>query len=254
MVTYEKFAKELIAKGIDKIIVETLIEEYRTVKKEHLLGDDEKAILHSAKVSDLVLALIKNKVTGKVIDVNDIHFDKLFQEIINYPKPNAGEVILTLALPRVAESIYTIRSKKDVAHVKTIDPSFIDSSYCVSACDWMLSELVLLFFKADPNEASELINSILKKKVPTVEEFEDETIVILRKDLSMAHEILLTLYYFYPKRLSNGDLIKLLKSKKIYNPLYRLEDERLIHRTKDGAKLTKLGIKYVEDEILTKKA
>ena len=254
MVTYKKFAKDLITKGIDKTIVDKLIEEYRIVKRENLLGDHEKAILHSAKVSDLVLALIKNKVSGKVVDVNKIRFNKLFEEITKYPKPSAEDVILTLAIPRVAESIYTIRSKKDVAHVKTIDPNFIDSSYCASACDWMLSELVLLFFKADPDEASELVNSLLKKKVPTVEEFEDKTIVILRKDLSIKHEILLTLYHYYPKRLSNADLINLLKLKKIYNPLYRLENERLIHKTKDGSKLTKLGIKHVEDEILTKKA
>jgi len=253
MVTYKKFVEELINQGIDKTIVDKLIEEYRIVKREHLLGDDEKVILHSAKVSDLFLALIKNKVTRVVVDINNIYFNKLLDEIVKYPKPNAEDVILSLAIPRVAESIYTIRSKKDVAHVKTIDPSFIDSSYCVSACDWMISELVLLFFKADPNEANELINSILKKKVPTVEEFEDGTIVILRRDLSLKNEILLTLYNFYPKRLSNANLMNLLKSKKIYNPLYSLENERLIHRTPDGSKLTKLGIKYVEDEIITKK-
>jgi len=256
MVTYKKFVEELINQGIDKTIVDKLIEEYRIAKREHLLGDDEKAILHSAKVSDLILALIKNKVTGVVVDIDNIYFNKLLDEIVKYSKPSAEDVILTLAIPRVAESIYTIRSKKDVAHVKTIDPSFIDSSYCVSACDWMLSELVLLFFKADPDEASELINSILKKKAPTVEEFEDGSIVILRKDLSTQHEVLLTLYHYYSKRLSNEDLIKLLKSltrKNIYVCLYRLERERLIHRTKDGSKLTKLGIRYIEDEILTKK-
>lgn len=253
MVTYEKFVEELIAQDLDKTIIDKLIDEYRIVKREYFLGDHEKVILHSGKVSELILALIKNKETGKVVDANDIHFNELFEEIRNYPKSSAAEVILTLAIPRVAESIYTIRSKKDVAHVKTIDPNFIDASYCVSGCDWMLSELVLLFFKADPNEANELINSILKKKIPTVEEFEDGSIVILRRDLPFSHEILLTLYHYYPKRLSNRDLIILLKSKRIYEQLYRLENERLVHRTNDGSKLTILGIKHVEDKILTEK-
>ncbi|MCP8309425.1 MAG: hypothetical protein H3Z54_12165 [archaeon] len=253
MVKYEKFAEELITEGIDKTIVDKLIDEYRIVKNKYLLGDHETVILHSAKFSELILALIKNKVSGKSVNIDDIHFNKLCEEIRNYPKSSAEAVILTLAIPRVAESVYTIRSKKDIVHAKTIDPSFVDSSYCVSACDWMLSELVLLFFKANENEANELINSILKKKVPTVEEFEDGTIVILRKDLSMTHEILLTFYHYYPERLSNEDLIKLIKSKKIYIHLYRLENERLIHRTKEGSKLTKLGIEYVEDEILMKK-
>jgi DNA-binding MarR family transcriptional regulator len=255
MVKYEKFVEELINKGIDKIVVEKLIEEYRIVKREHLLGDEEKVILHSAKVSDLILALIKNKVSRKVVDINNIHFQKLLEVVRKYPKSSAEEVILTLAIPRVAESIYTIRSKKDVAHVKTIDPSSIDSSYCVSACDWMLSELVLLFFKADADEASELINSILEKKIPTVEEFEDGSIVILRKDLSVTQEIMLTLYHYYPKRLTNTDLIKNVKKTPSYvnKLLAKLENRKFIHQTEDGYKLTKLGTKYVEDEIITKK-
>jgi len=257
MITYEKLIKELIGKGIDKIIVNKLIEEYRTVKREHLLNHHEEVVLHSAKVCELALALIKNKVLGKIVDVNSIHFNKISEEVKKYPKTTPEEVILTLAIPRVAESIYTIRSKKDVAHVKTIDPSVIDSSYCVSACDWMLSEfVVLLFSTANPNEANKLINSMLRKKVPTIEEFEDGSIVILRKDLSMSQEIMLTLYHYYPKRLTNTDVKKRVKSTFSYinRLLNELENQRFIHQTEVGYKLTKLGIKYAEDEILTRKA
>lgn len=253
MVTYKKFAEELVNRGMDKTIISKLIDEYRTVKRAQLLGDHEKVVLHSAKFSELILALIKNKSSGKVVDVDNIYFNKLYNEIRNYPRSSAEEVILTLAIPKVVDSVYTIRNKKDVAHVKAIDPSFIDSVYCTTACDWVLPELVLLFLKADEKEVSELISSILKKKVPTIEEFEDGTIVILRKDLSRSDEILLTLYYFYPQRLSNENLIKSLKTaSNIYVYLQRLENEKLIHRTTAGSKLTQLGIKYVEDKLLMK--
>lgn len=256
MVTYERFIDELITSGIDKTTVDKLIEEYRIVKREHLLGDHEKVILHSAKVADLILALIKNNVSGKAVDVNAIRFDKLREEIRKYPKASAEDVILTLAIPRVAESVYTIRNKKNVAHVKTVDPDFLDSSYCVSACDWMLSELVLLFSKTDPESASELINSILVKRVPTIEKFEDESIVILRKDLSVAQEIMLTLYHYYPKRLKNTDINKSVRSSLPYinRLLANLEAQRRIHQTEVGYKLTKLGIEVVEEETLPQKA
>lgn len=256
MVTYEKFANELVTQGIDKTIVDKLIEEYRIVKSAHFLDDHEKAILHSAKVSDLILALIKNKMTGKAEDVNNLHFNKLLEEVEKYPKSSVEEVILTLAIPRVAESVYTIRSKKNVAHVKTIDPNFIDSSYCVSACDWMLSELALLFLQTSPDEAQELISSILTKKVPTIEEFEDGSIVILKKDLSLKEEFLLALYHVYPRRITNENLIKTIQYRNLTyaeQVLKILEGERFIHQNNEGNKLTKNGIKYVEDEILTKK-
>lgn len=254
MVTYEKFADELVNLGIDKTIVGKLIEEYKIVKKEHLLGDDEKVILHSAKVSDLVLALIKNKVSGKVVNINNIHFNRLLEEVKKYPKSTAEEVILTLAIPRVAESVYTIRSKKDVAHVKTVDPSYIDSSYCVSACDWMVSELAMLFLTSSPEEANELINSIIEKKIPTIEELEDGSIVVLKQGLALKEEFLLALYYSYPNRTTDEDLRKTaLYSNVTYaeKVLVGLEHDRFIHRNDEGNKLTKLGIKYVEERLLS---
>ena len=184
------------------------------------------------------------------MDINNIHFNKLLAEIVKYSKPNAEDVILALAIPRVAESVYTIRSKKNVAHVKTVNPNFIDASYCVTACDWMLSEIALLLYSTDSTEVSELINSMLKKKVPAIEEFEDDSFVILRKDLNLSQEILLTLYHYYPKRLSSAYLSKSLKSTNVYTTLKKLESERLIQRNKDGNKLTTLGIAYIEDEVL----
>ena len=76
MATYEKFVEELIAGGIDKELVERLVGEYKIVKRENFLGDHEKVILHSARVAELILALIKNK-SGRTIDINVIHFNEL---------------------------------------------------------------------------------------------------------------------------------------------------------------------------------
>jgi|YelNatPaOPRAMG01_1025707.scaffolds.fasta_scaffold51959_3 hypothetical protein len=252
MVTFEKFAEELVSIGIDENIVSKLVNEYREVKKAQLLNDYEKAISHSAKFSEAILALIENKLWGHVVNLDKIYFGNFCEKIKKYPKSNAEDEILTLAIPEVAESVYALRNKKDVAHIKTIDPDSIDSVYCTTACDWMLSELVLLFLKVDEKETYELINSVLKKKVSIIEEFEDGTIVILQKNLSRSDEILLALYHFYPQRIPNADLKKMLKLPQMYTYLERLEGEKLIHRTADGSKLTQLGIKYVEDELLMK--
>lgn len=250
MVTYQKFASELISKGIDKLIVDALIEEYATLKQAHLIGDNEKVVLHAAKFSDVAMALIKNKETGSAVDINNIHFEGIYNEIVNYPKTTPEQAILTLAIPRVAFSIQTLRNKKNVAHIKTIDPCFLDSYYCVSSCDWILSELAMLLYTSDPDEAKALIDSFVKKKVPLVEEFEKQSIVILRKDLSLFDEILLTAYHFYPQRLSNVFLNKQLKSTNLYGTLQRLDNERLIHRTDEGSKLTQLGIEYIENKLV----
>ena len=254
MFTLGEFAKKLISLGIDEKITNRLIDEYKEVKKAQFFNDCEKVIFHAAKLSEVILALIENKISGQIVNLDKIHFGRFYEKIRNYPKSNAEDEILTLAIPDVAKSVYTIRSKKDVAHVKTVDPNFIDSVYCTTACDWMISELALLFLKVDEKEAYELINSVLRKKVPLVEEFEDKTVVILKKNLSRSDEILLALYHYYPQRISSVDLETVLKlpKKSIYGYLKRLEDQRLIHKTKKGCKLTQLGIKYIEERILSK--
>lgn len=214
----------------------------------------EEVFRHAGKFSEVILALIENKISGKSVNLDKVEFDKFFNKILNYPKPSAKEEVLTLAIPRVAQSVYTLRSKKDVVHVKTVDPDFIDSVYCVTACDWMLCELAFLLLQTDEKEVYELINSVLKKKIPLIEEFEDGTIIVLKKDLSRSNEILLALYYRYPQRISNLELEKILNlpPKTVYTYLQRLENEKMIHRTECGSKLTQLGIKYVEENLLTK--
>jgi|GEM_PF-1133721 len=252
--TLEDFAKELVNLRVDEGIINRLIEEYKEVKKAQFLNNYEGVIHHAGKFSEVILGLIENKVSGQGINLDKIHFGNLYEKIKNYPKSNAEDEILTLAIPEVAKSVYTLRNKKDVAHVKTVDPNLIDSVYCVASCDWMLSELALLLLKVDEKEAYELIRSVLEKKIPLIEEFEDGTIVILKKDLSRSDEILLTLYYHYPRRLPNSDLKNILKlpSKSIYVYLKHLEGEKLIHRTEEGSKLTQLGIKYVEENLIIK--
>lgn len=249
----EDFAKKLAALGVGEGITHRLIEEYKEVKKAHFFNDYEEVIKHAGKFSETILVLIENKISGRNVNLDKANFDELYKKIVNYPKSDARDEVLTLAMPRIARSVYTLRSKKDVVHVKTVNPDFIDAVYCVTACDWMLSELAFLLLNADEREVYEMINSVLKKKIPLIEEFEDGTIVILKPDLSRSDEILLVLYYNYPQRMSNSDLAKTLKLPlaTIYTYLLRLENQRLIHRTASGNKLTQLGIKHVEENLLT---
>jgi hypothetical protein len=108
----------------------------------------------------------------------------------------------------------------------------------------------MLLYTSDPNDAKELIDSFVKKKVPLVEEFEEQSIVILKKDMPLFDEILVTMYHFYPQRLSNAFLNKQVKSTNLYGTLQRLEDEKLIHRNLEGNKLTQLGIEHVENKLI----
>jgi len=246
--------EQFTSRNIDRRLAEELIKEYKEVRKRDFLGHVEETITHSGRLSELVVAFIKNCVSGKTVNIDDVHFDNLLNEIYNYPKKSAEDRILTLAIPRVAVSVYTIRSKKDVVHVKKIDPDFFDTSYCVAACSWILSQLVLLFYTSNRKEANDLINSLLEKRSPFVEEFENGSARLLEQGMPFLDRILLILYNFYPNRKNPSFVAETMMSSPNYvkNQMLRLEKAFLVHRNDEGSKLTKKGIEKVERDILDK--
>jgi hypothetical protein len=252
--SFDNLIKQFVAKNLDKGLVDELVKEYKQVRKQDLFRNVEETIIHSGRFSELILAFIKNYVSTKVVNIDEIHFEELLNEIYNYPKKTAENRILTLAIPRVAASVYTIRSKKDVVHVKKIDPDFFDSSYCVAACSWMLSQLVLLLYTSDSKEANELINSMLEKKIPFVEEFEDGSARLLEQGMPFIDRVLLVLYNFYPNRKSPNFVAETMMSSPQYvkTQIVNLEKAFLVHTNLEGSKLTRRGIERVENEILRK--
>ncbi len=62
----------------------------------------EKSILHANEFSQMTLTVVKNIVDKEVINVNNIHFDQLCNELINRTKVTAEDEILMLAIPTAA--------------------------------------------------------------------------------------------------------------------------------------------------------
>lgn len=241
-----------LSKAIDERLLSELLKEYDFAKRFHFLEDWEKSILHASKFSELALTVVKNIVDNGIIDINKIHFDPLYNELTNRTKATGEDEILLLAIPRVTRSIYDIRNKKRVAHVKSIDPDLLDSQYCVSACDWILSEFVMLYVTSDPKEANSIICSLIEKQVPFIEQFEDGSLVVLKDGLSFKEKLLIALYKL-GRRVPKKELTEILQTynQLVNSTLNNLQKECFAHINESGAVLTRKGIKFVEDTLLT---
>lgn len=240
-----------LSKRIDRMLIIELLKEYELAKRFHYLQDWEKSILHASKFSEITLAILKNIIDTVVIDINNIHFSSLCKSILRRKKKSGEEEILMLAIPTTARSIYNIRNKKRVAHVKAIDPDLIDSQYCISGCDWILAEFVMLYLESDPEEVNTIIHSLIAKRVPFVEQFEDGSLIVLKAGLTFKEEFMIALYQLN-KRIPKKELRGILKTypQKIHVTAKNLEDEKLVHINDGGVILTKKGIKLVENQIL----
>ena len=116
-----------------------------------------------------------------------------------------------------------------------------------SLCDYIVSQFVLLKCKGTTQEVHDLIQNIIEKKIPLIEEFEDGTIII-HEDLKNPDKILLALYK-EGKRLTKSELIKILQldySQLATSALYTLIKKSLVHENLDGFKITTSGERRVE--------
>ncbi len=126
----------------------------------------------------------------------------------------------------------------------------IDLEFVITSCNWVMSQLIIIFLFLSLEDAINITNSIMERKIPTIEKFENGEIMILKRGLKFKEALLLVLYQF-PKRMNRQELNIILKPKKssyISTYLNGLYNEKLIHLNKEGAVINKNGIKEIENK------
>ena len=74
---------------------------------------------------------------------------------------------LRLLMPRVVFGMmYGLRSKRDVVHVKEIDPRYIDAFLCVSAASWVMAELLRLYHSSDEAAVKYCMLALSRASIP----------------------------------------------------------------------------------------
>ncbi len=240
--------KELSAK-INPVLVEELLKEYTEVLDGFYRNDNPKLLSASGRFVEMVLATISYLNDGR-INLNNIEVDKLYKKIINLPKNTGEEELLYLEIPRTARAIYTIRSKKRGPHKKDLDPILQDRDFIKSATDWILASLLFLYHTKSEKEISCILENLIEKKIPLIEEFEDGGVLILKK-LSFSQKLLVLLYV--QKGMITKDVLRTLSKPKYAQEfninLLNLERRLLVYINANNIKITKNGIREVDTTI-----
>lgn len=234
-----------------KLVTKKLVKEYLKINEGFYLEDNQKIISHSGKFIEIIFAILDFLNTGNAPNLNQIKVGPLYQKIIDLPKNSGEEELLYLEIPLVARSIYTIRSKKRVSHVKDLDPIIQDSFYVKAGIDWILSSLIYLYHTKSDSEIKNIINSLIEKSVPFIEEFEDGGIMVLKK-IDFKWKVLVILYR-ENDFITKENLVKLSKPKYrqlLNTTLSSLHKELLVYINKNKIKITRKGIEKVEKDLI----
>jgi hypothetical protein len=207
-------------------LVKELLENYEKVLVEYRKGKWEDSLLIAGRFVENVFRILHYLRSGEVVK----EIESIQDEVNALQKESKLDESVRVVIPRIAVSFpYTLRSKREVAHVKPVSPTYIDATLSITACDWIIAELIRLYHTSDENKILEIINKLVSRKVPFIERHGNQTFVTKR--LSCKGEILLLLLDS-PDGLGRNDLGKILgkhyTQSTITEALQELEEDRLI--------------------------
>lgn len=237
-----------------------LVHHFTEIRQNFALGKYEPSELNGGKFCEVVYRILEwhtsgdNSYTplGKQMD-----FAKLTRQLES--KIGFSDAV-RLHIPRVLNAVYTFRNKRGVAHhTVDIDPNRMDAFFVVASANWIMAELVRLFYATTPEDAQKLVENITIKEIPVIWEVGSQMRVLSpsERKLKAREKILILLYYAHPDPLTVESLLAYTeydtknKSRFRNSIIQRLHSEDLVHHNKndDQVHLSPLGLQFVEKNL-----
>ncbi len=226
--------------------VDEVLDHYNILKRAARLDQYETCLVNGGKFVEAVLKCLHYLQTGR--EVESVKVDEIVRQLENAAALNDFE---RLTVPRILKAIYECRNKRGGAHNSSFDPTKMDCAFVVAASNWVMEELARLYLTNDPVAAQTLVENLLVKELPMVEEI-DGDYVILESELPARIQLELILYHHYPERCSVKDLIRWVHNHTANNvrtTLRNMKRKNLTHENELGWKFTEAGVLEAEAEI-----
>lgn len=234
-------------------LVDALLDSYKDLVENFNRDKLRPSEVEGGRFCEAIIRMLQYKTTGTYTPIGTPigNLDTEISTLANLPKADFNESI-RLHIPRTIRVIYDIRSKRDSVHLGNIDPNLMDATLILNCCKWVLAELFRMELQIPVDEAQKTINYLIEKKIPIVQDF-DGFLVTLNPRLSARDRILVLLYYRGKEGATREELSLWLPpkmKKQLTTNLNRLQhDKNFIHRVKNQIYITRLGEKFVEDNI-----
>ncbi len=245
---------EIVRKGLygahDKKLVDELLESYVEAKRNFYLGGLRLSAVEGGRFCEAAFRVLQERTTGTFKPLGkQLNVEILRDDLSKLPSALHPDSV-RLHIPRALRVVYDIRNTRDAAHLAdNIDPNLQDSTLVVSILDWVLAEFVRLYHTVSANEAQSIVQSLVTRRAPVVQDFAG-FLKILNPDFVAGDHLLVLLYQRGKDGARHADLEAWSKPKMKANlkaTLNRLVDERAFAHF-DGGKyfITESGMREVE--------
>ncbi len=250
-----KQVKQQLENDFSQELIDSLFECYQSAYSEYHRGNHRASSLECGRFAEVALRMLQEKTTGTYTPLGQQlpNFVNEVRRLENTPKAAFHESI-RIQIPRTLQVIYDVRNKRNIGHVGgDIDANLSDATLSLMSCNWVLTEFLRIYYTSDITTAQNLVNSIVKLKIPLIQDF-NGYLKLLNPKLKLPQKVLALLYYCGSDGALIGELHQWLANKfstsHMNLTLNTLEhDKAYIHRENDRCFITDTGIKYVHKNI-----
>lgn len=237
-----------------------LLESFQAIVRNFVERRWEPSELNGGKFSEVVYTLLEGYISGTFADRPSKPSNMRDSCRALETKPadplRAGDRSVRVLIPRALQVLYEVRNNRGVGHVGgDVDPNCLDAATVHALASWIMAELIRIFHDVSSDEAQVIVDGLVQRLHPLIWEYEGGKRV-LDPEMNIGEQVLL-LSHQSLGWVGQSDLVQWVEynrpsmfATRILRPLH---SRRLIEYDGVGKRimLTPLGVKYVEDNILS---
>jgi hypothetical protein len=239
---------------LDAKLVQELLEAHSEAKRNFYLGGLRLSAVEGGRFCEAAFRLLEYATKNKKftpLAKSLVSTDKLISDLANLDGSLFSDAI-RLHIPRSLRLVYDIRNKRDTAHLSDgIDPNLQDATLVVGVLDWVLAEFIRLYHNVPADEASRIVDGIVKRAAPVVQDF-DGYLKVLNPKLQASDHCLVLLYQRGDDGASFEEMHRWVRPKMRANLKRTLDGlvEAKDHAHFDGGRyiITRRGEQFVEQK------
>lgn len=238
--------------GLPTQLVAELLEAYEEAKRRFHLGDHRPQAVEGGRFAEAAFRILQHLSGAKVTPVGK-SLPSVDTMLSQFENATSQRDSVRLHIPRTLKLIYDIRNKRDAAHLGDgIDPNLQDATLIVGNMDWIMAEFVRLNHAVSANEAQAIIEDLVTKEVPAVQEIDGHPVILA--NLQPRDQALLMLYRAGSAGASLDELSGWLRTRKdhLKARLLKLDDDQFVfhHPKSKRFHITDKGVRYVQEKKL----
>lgn len=233
-------------------IVIHLLDEYQDIKQHFALRKFRPSELNGARFAECVLRLIQSLDNPPYYTQfgTPLNSDNIIRRVEQNTSLHES---MRFFIPRLVRIMLDVRNRRDVAHVGgDVSPNYSDSLFISQNADWILTEIIRIYYNCSMDSATKIVATINQVRVPIIADI-NGFVRVQNTKLDTRGKTLAILYYKNPEKVRDTKLIEWTKysNSSLFkkNILSKLDSEALIHYDNGFCTLLQKGILYTEKNI-----